>query len=141
MKLSPQFLLEVLNGTWGVAAFSLGVVCWMYLFHEMISLAAWRPWRWSQGMRVAINVSLVAAGVWITRSVIYYWRHIGAAEHFSSGQLYALIVGGAVGTVGFVLLIREISRPLFGNAPWILSLIALVAMTAYTVLYHLPVLG
>src|SRR5882757_9707545 len=135
MNASPPFILEVLNGDWGVEALCLGIVCWMYLIHEIRARPKRRwPMRWTDGMRVAFAISAVSAGVWITRSVIYIWRHIyGGNEYFSLLELNTLIVGGAIGTLGFLLAIREISKPLFGSWPWLASIVALVAMTAYTV--------
>lgn len=132
-----NFTLEILNGNWAVAAFCLGVACWIYIVHEWRSRPSRRVrWEtWTLGMRTATWTSMIAAGVWITRFSIYVWDHEGG--RFSDLQWALLVSGGLIGTVGFLGLIREISENLLGNLPWICTTVLMFAMTVYTVVVRI----
>lgn len=124
------FLLELLNGNWGIAATSLAIICAIYLVHE--TRARGMPsWQWRKkitiGMRVAIAMMTLSAGVAIRSMEVYVWRLV-------SGELpelsqFWLLVGGGIALVGFLCCIREISKPLYGNGPWIWTLVAMSAFT------------
>lgn len=133
-----RLTLEVINGDWGLLAFILMLMCAFYLGHEMIArhLTIWRTGQWTQGMRVATAIMAMSLGVCTTRVVIFGWRHFYAGAEFSHVQAGLLICGAAIGTVGFICAIREISEPLYGHWPWLISMALLVAMTSYTVLSH-----
>jgi hypothetical protein len=130
-----RFTLEVINGDWALLSFILMLMCAFYLVHELLArhMAPWRTGKWAQGMRVATAIMAISAGVAITRVVIFWWRHFYDASEFSHLQAAALIAGAAIGTVGFICAIREISHPLYGHWPWIVSMVLLAIMTAYTV--------
>lgn len=126
-----QQWLVILNGAWGTAAVCLGSVMIAYLRHEGFARRSV-----TKGMRVACAVLLIAAGVMITRYSIYSWRIVGART-FSDAQLAFLLVGGVIGTIGFVWATGEYSEPLWGRWVWILSAIATVTAGAGTALYIL----
>lgn len=143
-----SFVLEVINGDWALESFALMLVCLGYLFHELNSRKLWAElgshgfmfWRWrldwTVGMRVAAAIATLSSGIFITRSTIYIWRAIYGAGDFGMGQLIALILGAALGAVGFLCAIREISMPLYGRCPWIATLAALLLTTAMMVLFR-----
>lgn len=133
-----SFTLEVINGDWALLAFILMLMCAFYLGHEMLArhISLWHPRSWEQGMRVATAIGAMSTGVFMTRIVIYSWRHYFEAAAFSHVQAGTLIVGATIGTVGFVCAIREISKPLYGDWPWVLSIVLLAMMTGYTLISH-----
>ena len=128
------FLLELLNGNWGIASASLAIICGMYLLHE--TLARGMPsWQWRKkitvGMRVAIALMTLSLGVSIRSTEVYIWRVL-------SGDLpdlsqFWLILGGTIALVGFLCCIREISKPLYGNGPWIWTLVFMALFTVASI--------
>lgn len=128
--LSAEFSLELLNGNWGIAASALIVICSMYLWHELrarhISPFGARL-RFTPGMRVAVATLAMSLGILIRSAETWRWRVTGGGlENLS--QLW-LNIGGIIGVVGFLCLIRELSTRLYGRGPWLWSL---VAMTLFT---------
>lgn len=124
------FLLELLNGNWGIAATSLAIICSIYLVHEIVARGL-PSWHWRKkmtlGMRVSIAMLVMSIGVAVRSTEGYVWR-------LMSGDLTELsaiwlITGGGVALVGFLCCIREISKPLYGNAPWIWTLVAMAVFT------------
>lgn len=131
-----SFVLEVINGDWAILALSLMAVCIAYLWHERRYFTP-RHENWPQGMKVAAAIATLSAGIFITRALIYVWRASYGAGDFSRMQLATLIAGAAIGAVGFLCAIREISRPLFGPVPWIATMVVLFLATIAMVGFHL----
>lgn len=143
-----SFVLEVINGDWALLSFSLMLVCLGYLYHELNTRKMWRElgshgyavWRWrldwTTGMRVSSAIATLSAGILITRATIYIWRTMYGAGDFGKGQLLSLTFGAAVGAIGFLCAIREISLPLYGRCPWIATMLMLFAATFVMVLFH-----
>lgn len=126
-------MLEIINGGWALLALSLSFVCAAYVWHELRArhLMIWQ-WHlnWTKGMRVAFAILTLSLGLFITRLTIYFWRAFYDAGDFGELQLYCLIFGAALGAVGFLCAIREISMPLFGACPWVTTMVALFIVTA-----------
>lgn len=131
-------VLEIINGGWALLALSLSCVCFAYVWHELHArhLKVWR-WHldWTKGMRVAAAIFTLSVGIFITRLTIYFWRAFYDAGDLGELQLYCLIFGAALGAVGFLCAIREISKPLFGACPWITTMVALFMATAAMVIH------
>ena len=126
------FLLELLNGNWGIACTSLTVICIMYLVHETVArdMPSWE-WRekFTVGMAMASGLGVAAFGVAFRSVEVYFWRI------FSNGDLIELhqprlLIGGGIALVGFLMLIRTISSRLYGNRPWVWTLAAMAVFTA-----------
>lgn len=132
------FLLELLNGNWGIAASSLAIICAIYLIHE--TRARGMPsWEWrkkiTMGMRVAIALLTLSAGVAIRSVEVYVWRV--ASGDLPDLSLVWLVIGGSVALVGFLCCIREISKPLYGNGPWIWTLATMAVFTVGSIARHI----
>ena len=128
------FLLELLNGNWGIAATSLAIICAIYLIHE--SAARGLPsWHWrkrlTMGMRVAIAMLTLSVGVSIRSVEVWVWRVV--SSDLADLSQFWLIFGGVIALIGFLCCIREISRPLYGNGPWIWTLVTMAAFTIWSV--------
>jgi F0F1-type ATP synthase membrane subunit a len=126
------FLLELLNGNWGIACASLTIICIMYLVHETIArdMPSWQ-WRekFTVGMAMASGLGIAAFGIAFRSAEVYFWRVLtsGDLEELKQPRL---LFGGTVALVGFLMLIRTISLRLYGNRPWVWTLIAMSAFTA-----------
>lgn len=132
--MNAKFVLEVQNGNWSIVAAGLGLVCLIYYIHETIALRVW-GWDWrsrlTPGMRNAIALGTLSLGVCIRSTAIYLWR-AGGGDINDLSETWILI-GGIVAVVGFLCTIREISRPLYGNAPWLWTLAVMVLFTVAVV--------
>lgn len=117
---------EVVNGNWAVLAFILILVCACYIKHEWFANRVW-----TQGMGIAASIVLLSVGVCSTRAIVFIWRHFYGQTEFTDGQAIGLSIGGAIGAAGFLILIRRISKPLFGDGPWIATLAVCSLFTAY----------
>lgn len=125
-----EFLSEILNGNAALAAISLTIICAIYLAHEAVALKVW-GWEWrsrlSRGMRVAMAVMTLSVGAGLRSVEVVRWRVMG-------GKLseFWLTAGSIVAMIGFLCCIREISKPLYGDGPWLWTLAAMVIYTACT---------
>lgn len=90
-------------------------------------MKGWRD-RLTRSMRVMAGVFALSLGVAISSLEKSRWRMFGGDLPDLSKT--ALLVGGVLALVGFICTVREISKPLYGNAPWICTV---VAMALYTV--------
>lgn len=124
-------ILEILNGYWAIAAASLTVICVIYLVHEALAHKVfgygWRS-RLTGSMRVMLGVMTMALGVAIRSTEVTAWRLRGG--DLANLSQFWLILGGTLALLGFICTIREISKPLYGDGPWIWTM---VAMALYTV--------
>lgn len=126
------FLLELLNGNWGIACTSLTIICTIYLIHETLArdLPSWE-WRekFTVGMAVAAGLGIAAFGIALRSAEVYFWRAITNGDLVELRQSN-LIIGGSIALVGFLMLIRIISSRLYGNRPWLWTLLAMSVFTA-----------
>jgi len=133
-----SFLLELLNGNWGIAATSLAIICAIYLIHE--TAARGMPsWEWRKkmtlGMRVAIAMMVLSIGVAVRSAEVYLWRAMSG--DLTELNLLWLTFGGSVALLGFLCCIREISKPLYGDGPWIWTLVTMAIFTAGSIAKHM----
>lgn len=129
------FLLELLNGNWAVGATSLAIICAIYLIHETAARGL-PSWHWRKkitiGMRVAIALMTLSVGIAIRSTEVYIWRAFDG-DIVDLSQFW-LILGGSVALLGFLCCIREISKPLYGNGPWIWTLVTMMVFTIGSIL-------
>lgn len=124
------FILELVNGTWGIASASLAVICAIYLLHEGVAYRILKRGgraRITRPMRVMLGVLTLAVGVAVRSLEVTAWR-MRSGELADLSQFW-LIFGSCIALVGFLCLIREISQPLYGAGPWAWTL---AAMALYT---------
>jgi hypothetical protein len=135
--LSSGFLLELLNGNWGIAAAALTIICGIYLSHEAVArrIPLWDRERMTLGMRVSVGLFFLSLGVAIRSAEVYFWRRLGGDNLGDLSQGW-LILGSGIALVGFLCCIRVISRPLYGNRPWIWTLVVMIAFTVASIAYH-----
>lgn len=129
-----EFLLEILNVNWGLAALALTIICGIYLAHETLALG-FSVWEWrsraSRRMRLALAIMTLSVGVAVRSIEVARWRAMGARPD-DLDQVW-LTVGSVVALVGFLCCIREISKPIYGDGPWIWTLVAMAFYTALVV--------
>ncbi len=136
--MSSGFLLELLNGNWGIAAAALTVICGMYLSHEAFTrqIPLWARSRMTVGMKLSVGLFMLSLGVLIRSFEVYFWRAFGTGELADLSRSW-LIAGSAIALVGFLCCIRVISKPLHGNLPWICTLGVMIAFTVGSIINRL----
>lgn len=139
MNTMTNRLFEVINLLWAYAAFVLSMVCWFYIFHEMAARPERRWKNWTDGMRVALALSVSAFGTWSNRFLFFFFR----AEHHALDWLYGsfpavvMLIGGVCGFGGYILTVHFMSVRLFGRIFTALAIIgALVLLCLDVLIYH-----
>lgn len=128
-----ELKLELINGNWGLAALSLLVICAAYIRHEWMARRAFidHDDRITLGMKMAAALCVLSLGVFIRSVVVYEWRHYGS----NTGDLNEtwLMIGGSLALVGFLLVIRQLSLRLFGQGPWLVTLVVMGLFTSASI--------
>lgn len=133
-----RITLELLNGVWAIAATSLAIICAFYFQHE----ARARSYRWQRGwrkfmtsgMKVSTAVGAISAGTAIRASTIFAWHVRGGYTDLTPGYL---IVGTVVAVAGFICAVREFSRPIMGQTPWLWTVIVIAIFVLSDLTAHL----
>jgi hypothetical protein len=81
-------------------------------------------------MRVAAAVATLSTGAAIRSGEVVRWRW--TSTDLADMSQTALVTGTVIAVVGFLCCIREISKPLYGDGPWIWTLVAMVLYAAIT---------
>lgn len=131
--MTTEFILGLLNGNWAIASLALTVICCIYLRHEIVARLR-RPTWITQGMRMAAALGIMSLGIFIR--LVEAWRWLAGGGDLRDLSLNWLMFGGLIAIVGFLYAIREISEPLYGRAPWLCTLIAMMIFTTGSVAYR-----
>ena len=123
--------LEIWNAVWGMLGLQASFWLVAHLFH-VGNLREMRPRDWlyrmPSAMRLGMAVLALAAGIFVSRAAIWWWRITtgGDIKQFSA-QNPILILGAVLGSLGLIWIIRAVTWPRFGNWPWVIALISSVA--------------
>lgn len=113
------------------------VICAMYMAHEVRARHIFRQGgrlRVTPGIRVSLALFTLSLGIFIRCAEVWLWR-VGGGAPLDLNQTL-LTVGSIIAIVGFLGAIRELSLRLFGRAPWIWTLLAMVFFSAISVALH-----
>lgn len=124
---------EMVNGAWIILATSMTVMSTVYLRHELIARGISRPW--TSGMRMAFALMILSFGVALSHFPLWEWR-FSEGGAFGQWRIMLMAVGSLVGATGFLFANREISRQLYGDAPWMATAATVVLFFAATVVSH-----
>ena len=113
------FASELLNGNWAILCI---VMTWVGISYLVMERRAHRHEPWSVGSRAALGILVLAVGVGILRASEYASWHIFGELYHQSTMPFRM-VGGMVGAIGFLMCIREFSRRLFGDLPWVIAIV------------------
>jgi len=126
---SPElnFILETINGVVLILSFPLLIVLTIYIIskirqqkqplHQALVNAPN-----STVLALALALYLDKVGVLVTRVAVWTWRHFGdglKGGPMNDTQVHALLAGTALSAVGLLWLIGILSRPRYGNGPWL----------------------
>jgi hypothetical protein len=129
-----QLVSEMINGAWVLMAISLAIMSIVYLRHEFLARGVQRPW--TSGMRVALAMAILSIGVGLSHLPIWEWRHFNSHERFGEWRAGVMALGAFIGSTGFLFANREISRQLYGDAPWMSTAAIVVMFLVATATFH-----
>jgi len=137
-----NFFIERVTLVIIIQSFCLLVVLFTYLGSEIRRRG--KPWFriftcMPLGMSLALAMMLDEIGIFIIRIAVFVWRRSGNAEAgipLNYAEQLALVVGAAIGGVGVLWLTLVLSRPLFGNWPWLVSAGLVAAYLAQSYALH-----
>lgn len=135
-----EFTLEVMNGSTVI----LGLFLMMWLFFHLYDMVYVRQEAgWSSvffgiagGISLASYILFEQIGETLTRFLIWLWRVHGAKLPFNQVEDIAFSFGGFFVAVGVLLMIRLLSRPRFGEGPWLAAGISTIAYVVIRTITH-----
>lgn len=119
-----SFILELLNGTSSILVFFLLVWLSFHLYdrhsEDGIGIVA-SVLGMAGGVSLALYLYVEQAGLFLTRAVVFNWRINGAMYPFTFSQNIIFGLGAFMVSSGILLMIRLLSRPRFGEWPWVMT--------------------
>lgn len=121
----PALPLEILNGVGVILAVCFLIFLTVYLAreHKARNLRLW-DWffRLPPSMHLVVAIYVFDLGVVVRAGVIWIWRRFFAGGDMTLTQLSLLLFGAGIIAIGSLCKIRAISKPTFGNWPWVAAL-------------------
>lgn len=123
-RFDPSLPLEMLNGVGVILAVCFLAFLTVYLAREHKARdLRFRDWffRLPPSMHLVVAIYVFDLGVVVRAGVIWIWRRFFSGGDMSLIQLALLLVGAGIIAIGSLCKIRAISKPSFGNWPWVAS--------------------
>lgn len=114
------------NGVWAIVALWLTVFLIYHLvvvgFQRSIKLS--RIFNLPLSMQLAVGTLVVSVAIFITRFIIWISRHSNnGVLSLQATDTVAFISGTVLGIIGFLCILRTVTRPILGHWPWIGALV------------------
>ena len=113
----------------------MAVYLWRETARRGLGVRAWFL-HMPPSMHLAIAIFVFDSGVWLRSAVIWGWRRFFGAGDFGAMQLSLLAYGGAVIVIGSLCKIRAITKPDYGNGPWLASAGAVALFLGVSLLFR-----
>lgn len=133
-----NFTLELINGSIAILSFFLLFFLTTYLVSDIKREGfSFKTFFWmSTAASLVVSLFIEKTGTFATRTVIWLWRTNGGGVVFDQTQDFFLIFGSLLTTAGLVMMIRVLSRPRFGNWPWMVSTIVAIDYVTVETIIH-----
>ncbi|WP_187399363.1 hypothetical protein [Bradyrhizobium paxllaeri] len=133
-----NFYLEMINGTSVILIAVLLAFLVTYIKAELHRRdLSWRDlFDYPAGLSLALSITVAAFGFALTRGSLWVWRQFGSGEQMSEWQLHLALIGSAITSLGILWMIRVLSRPRFGDWPWIAAGSATLLYAAINAVGH-----
>lgn len=122
--------LEMGNGVWALLALWLFVFMAFHLW--VVGKMHWveiKNRQFPLSVQLAIGVIVIAGAILHTRGTIWYLRYThGGILTMQDFETVWFLLGVFGGCVGFLCILRAVTKPMLGHWPW---LSALASVTAY----------
>lgn len=132
---NPVQALEWLNGGGLVLAVSFLFLISLYLFKESrrrkLTPLDWLHGKIPPNMHFAVAIAVCDAGIGMRSGLIWGWRKFFAGGPFGKFGITMLAISAALIAIGFVCKIRSISRPDWGDGPWLAAVAALAVFLIF----------
>ncbi|HXP66173.1 MAG TPA: hypothetical protein VN815_11925 [Steroidobacteraceae bacterium] len=121
-----NFVLEQVNAAASLLTFSLLIFLTFYLWDWLVYKGR-TPWRalligLPPAIALAALLYLDKVGTLLTRSVVWMWRVFGeGVVPFTDAETFFLLGGSLITSIAVLLMIRLLTRPRFGDWPWMAS--------------------
>lgn len=121
-----NFILEQVNAAASLLTFSLLIFLTFYLW-DWLKYKGSTPWRallvgLPPAIALAAILYLEKIGTITTRTVVWVWRALrGGAVPFSNIEMFFLLAGALLTSFAMLLMIRLLTKPRFGDWPWLAS--------------------
>jgi hypothetical protein len=134
-----NFTLEVINGSISILTFFLLFFLSVYLAsHIRREGFTWKSFFWmSTAASLVVTLFIEKTGTLATRTVTWIWRSRGGNLPFTSIENFFLVIGAVLTVIGLIMMIRVLSRPRFGNWPWMVSTIVALGYVGVESFTHL----
>lgn len=122
--------LEIFNGMGMVLSAIFLVLMIQYLVKETRRRKLpYRSWffRLPPSMHFAVAITVYVFGVLMRTSAAWTWRRFGYGGEFGAGLICMFAMSAVIIVVGGICQIRAISKPDWGDGPWLLSTAAVIA--------------
>ena len=132
----PALILETLNG----AAIVPGVICTILFTRYMVKETHRRGLRGLDWFHLPPSMDLILAmflfnsAVLGERVVKWIWRRFFGADDVNAGEAAGMILFGSVIIIASLCKIRALTRPDYGNGPWLVSVAATIGAIAALIL-------
>jgi len=134
-----NFTLEVINGSVSILTFFLLFFLSVYLTSTIRREGfTWKSFFWvSTAASLVVALFIEKTGTLATRTVTWIWRARGGNLPFTEAQDFFLVLGAFFTAIGLIMMIRVLSRPRFGNWPWMVSTIVALDYVGVETFIHL----
>lgn len=139
--MTVNFLLQTVNGVVVILTTLALLFLLLYVLEPRHRRGTW----WYDilhplpGPALAQPMIVIKLGWLLTRAPIWLWRMFtgGAETGFSVYIQYCIVAGAVVSSIGFVWLIKLISRGRYGHWPWQMSsaLITVYALASFAITF------
>lgn len=137
--MSDELLLELSNGAGALLDLIFIAILGLYLFREglrrKLSFSDWL-FRLPPNMHFAVAVLVYDTSVMVRSSAIWIWRRFYGAGEFPPAIQLALVLGAYGMVIGMLCKIRSISKPDYGDLPWMASAWLVLLFVAVSLLFR-----
>lgn len=118
-----NFFLQVANGAIAMLTFFLLFFLFVYLHYDIRrdGFKFKTFFLMSTAASLVVTIAIEKLGTFFTRLAVWIWRGHGGVDAFSTTENALFVLGAMLTAFGLVLMIRVLSRPRFGDWPWMFS--------------------
>lgn len=143
---NPDFvvplLLELFNGISVIleGIFLLWGLRYLYLETRRRGLRVrdWFLFRLPPSMNFIIAVLVFDVASWMRSLVVWSWRRIYNSGDFTQWHSGMLVAAGLIGFIGALCKIRAVTKPDYGDQPWLMCLALVVMFVALSIVVRMP---
>lgn len=103
---------------------------WLETKRRKLRFRDWFLFRLPPSMGFIIAVIVADFSTWIRSAVIWSWRRFYGSADYTAWQLELLLLAGLIGIVGGVCKIRAVTKPEYGDEPWLICLALVLVFIA-----------